>query len=281
MTPEASAGYLAASRESGLLRDLDGCPFVAGEYQDETGGERQCLVEYCHPRLLAGGAARLVTVLREEFPAAGVLVLRASGDVAMPAPWLAHLTYVRLADGGPPRTAPGEISVVPADPGHDELILRWLIRAFEAYGDEQQHRGSPDDIGAVARRVLAADDRRSYVAVMNGDVIGHVTLLCDAYDDVSGRRHVELLDSLVDADGPAHGAALAALTRAAAEHAAGEGLPLIGHVVHPTPAELRAKGDAIVSSLLRRGWVIDHRYWRRPVTGELAGDTTGGTCSSN
>lgn len=263
--PGVSAEYLRTARDAGVLGHLDGRPFVAGLDYDEAGGERQCVVEYCHPQLLCDGAERLAAVVSAQFPTAEVLVLRTPGDIRMPPPWLAHLTYVRFVGASPvpPDATVATVTVSPADRRHDGPILGWLVRAFEGYGDDQHHSGGPDEILAAARRVLDAPDRRSYVAVVDGVVVGHVTLLCDAYDDVAVGCHVELLDVLVDAEPPLRGAALGVLTAAAVAHANRLGLPMLGHVVHPTAEPDRARGEDVVRTLLERGWIVDHRYWRR------------------
>ena len=258
------AGYLAAAREAGLVRQVAGRPVVVGVHDDGAGGERQGFIEYCDPALLAGNGEELAAAVLAELPAVDALVLRAPAAAQLGPPWLAHLTYVALAPAGPDQL-PVDDATVPVRPAgvqDDEPILGWLVQAFETYGAEQRHPGDREAVRETAEQVLRAPDRVSYVVLEGDRPIGHATLLCEAADDVTAREYVELLDILVDAAPPGHGRAVAALESAARRHAGRLGRTLIGHVVHPADDDARAR--SILAALQRRGWRVDHRYWRRP-----------------
>jgi hypothetical protein len=257
-----AGGYLDRARDAGLVHEIAGRTAVVGIFADTVGGERQGLIEYCDPQLLGDNARTLAAAVTAAFPAVDVLVLRTSDECELEPPWQAHLTYVRHepASVTEPAAPADGLTVRPAEARDDLKILDWLVRAFEAYGEEQAHHGEPDEVRDKARTVLAAPDRYSYVALADGVPIGHVTTLSEADDDVTGRLYVELLDILVDADPPTRSAATAALQDAAVRHAARLGRPLIGHVVHSTRDDSKAR--AIVKALRGRGWTVDHRYWR-------------------
>ncbi|MBB4678778.1 hypothetical protein [Crossiella cryophila] len=259
MIEQVSPDYLRSAEASGLLATLDGLPYVVGEHLDAVTGQRQCLAEYVDPGLLADPSAlrRLRQALATTAPAAERTVLRVPPDLSPGPPWTPHLTYIRFTG----KAGPVPPHVLPAETRHEPALVGWLAAAFDLAGREQGH-----DAGArsaeLATQLLAAPDRRSYVATAGGIAVGHVTLLCAAQDEVTGRDFVELLDSLVEPDQDVSGLT-ADLVAAAAAHAEAEGLPLIGHVVHPVGAAA-SRAEAVLASLLRRGWVLDHRYYSAP-----------------
>src|SRR5690348_682943 len=88
--------YLDTAADSGVLRRLDGRPYVAGVYVDPASGERQFLVEYCDPAILADPAAvdALVASAVGDGKATHML-LRVGPDVAdLAPPWSPYQTYV-------------------------------------------------------------------------------------------------------------------------------------------------------------------------------------------
>src|SRR5438477_12161998 len=98
--------YLDIAADSGVLRRLDGHPYVAGEYVDPASGERQFLVEYCDPAILADPAA-IDALAASAAGGATHMLLRVGPDAAdLPPPWSAYQTYVRYA--GPPAVAPDD-----------------------------------------------------------------------------------------------------------------------------------------------------------------------------
>ena len=264
---QATVEYLAAAEASGLLSRLDDRPMVAGGYDDPLTGERLCFIEYCDPVLLADSErmAQVTTELCRRFPQAIGILARVPAHVRLSAPWRVTVTYIRLPDDAP-GPDPGAVHVVPATAGYDEVITGWLVEALLAgYGS----RAGEVDAGAVVavtRDMLAAPDRRSYVALRDGEPVGHVTLFRDATDEVTGEVVVDLFDVLVE---PATGADLstttAALVAAAVREAREVGRPLQGNVLHRADDE--QAGQRVLDSLARRGWLANHAMWRRPACG--------------
>ncbi|PGH41749.1 hypothetical protein GA0070622_0643 [Micromonospora sediminicola] len=253
MTIEVDAGYLSRMAEVGALRMLDGSPVVAGAVVEPVTGESYCLVEYCDDRLLVEPRRRqeLLRHLAVEFPDAARAVVRASAGTDLPPPWAPHLTYVRHRGVGADEGATVEVRA--AEPADDHLIEDWLARALIAAAPRSVDPARPVE---VAAGILAAPDRRSYVTLADDRPVGHVTLLLDALDDVTGRPFVELLDILVEPRFAGR-AVTDALVAASATEAAALGRPLLGHVVHGPD---QAHGDRVVCSLIGKGWVTDHRF---------------------
>ncbi|MEU1946562.1 hypothetical protein ACFW95_10075 [Streptomyces sp. NPDC059474] len=266
-----SEAFLEASAEAGAVVECGGHRCVAGSYLEPISGEQQCLVEYADPALTtAAAAARLPPLLAELFPEAEVAVLRTPADVALPAPWTRYLSYVKRAVPVPrsaPDTAGGDgMTVTEPAEGDRERVTRWLEAAFLTAGDSQGGDCDAEAAAAQARAVLETPGSRFLIARSAGTAVGHATLLCDAYDEVSGEPYVELVDILID---PPHDVrtATAALVTAAGQLADGLGLPLIGHVVHPRHPDRRAEGQRVLDSLLRKGWEMHSGYWWAPLTG--------------
>jgi hypothetical protein len=258
--PQTAPGYLDDARRAGLLFHLRDAAYTADTYRDPVTGVRSALVEHCDERIAAdpGRLAELCDRLRADV---GTILLRVDGaSTTLPPPWQPHLTYVRFA-GRPPTDVAPRVRVAGAQ--HRHAIAGWLARAFQAAADEQGHPADDANNLALAEQVLDSADSESYVFVARGRAVGHATLIRDAYDAVTARSFVELLDVLVEPWADVRGST-PALVAACARRAAQLGLPLIGHVVHPAGA---AKGERIVASLLAAGWVVDHRFWRRDLEG--------------
>ncbi|MEU3648032.1 hypothetical protein AB0E59_31940 [Lentzea sp. NPDC034063] len=258
MSAPVVSGYLAWARESGLLGDFRGLSYVADSYTDPLTGRRQVLVEHSEQALTedADLLAAFTSELARRHPGATAALLRLAPEVVLPEPWRRQITYIRLDVDAHPA---GALDVTRADAGHDGLIRDWLVTAFEAACRET---GQPvADALAVAENLLSQPDRVSLL-VWNGDVpAGHVTLLCEARDEVTGEDFVELVDSLVESVVDVR-QATTALSRAAADHATALGLPLYGNVVHDVST---GKADRVLASLARLGWRPSHRFWHAPL----------------
>jgi hypothetical protein len=269
----ACRGYLAAAADAGLLHHLHGHPFVAGEHHDPLLEERQLLIEFCAEDLLADPhrLGEIIEVASQGVPGADTVLVRVPESVRLPGPWRRHTTYLRCR--GPLRTTsspPQGVVVRRAGPERgDADVARWLAKAFVDGSADHGLTADAGMAGDVARQFLDAADRVSYVACLDSRVIGHATLLCSATDSVTGRQFVELVDVMVEAEDAVRRRATGMLTEVASVHAHGLGLPLIGNVIHPAAHGAPGQGDRIVASLVARGWVVDHVFWR------LSGDKGG------
>ncbi|MFJ8162622.1 hypothetical protein ACIRBY_17100 [Streptomyces sp. NPDC096136] len=273
----ASGRYLAEAAAAGLLHRVRGLRYVAGIHHDPLLDERRFLVEYGDDELLADPVWRagLVEQALGEDPQAVSVVVRAPASVLFDGAWRRELSYLYhpADDAGVPAAGPDGgpgPQVATAGPAEEEAVADWLVRAMVRGSADLGAAADPEVAGQLARACLAAPGRHSYVARLDGRAVGHATLLCRAEDEVTGRRAVELVDMLIDLpDGPRREAA-AALTAAALAHARRLELPLLGHVVHPSPRAGGADhGARVVASLVGRGWEADHVFWRRP-TGSAA-----------
>lgn len=262
MSPHVCPQYLSQASDADLLGRIAGHRYVAGTSTDPLTGHQECLVEYCdpaiplEPKLLS----RLEAELAERWPHARTIVLRTSADTVLSAPWTAHLTYVRRTATTPtPLPAGNGVEITDAQHSHEPLLAQWLERALTDAQGDQGHLARPQAIAACAAEILAATDRRSFIALDHGRPVGHATVLTRSHDDVFARDYIELVDILIEP-----GSDVRALTTAlvgTATHLAGSaGLPLLGHVVHDIKGETRR----ILPSLHRQGWNTDHHYWRRP-----------------
>jgi hypothetical protein len=267
-----SERYLADADGAGLLHQVHGHRYVAGFQDEPMLNERQFLVEYCDEALLADRdwLAGLADHARALEPEVAAVIVRAPATVRIGEPWHRSISYVSHP-GGTAQAAPADpsqgVTVAPAEAGDEADIAGWLVRAMVTGSTDRGRTADPATAELLVQEWLKAPGRFAYVARLDGRAVGHATLLCDAEDEVTGRRVVELVDTLVDlTDPPVRRAALAALTSAAIAHAERLGLPLMGHVVHPAPDVAAGHGDRIVASLLSRGWQLDHVFWRRPVT---------------
>ncbi|MDJ0381792.1 hypothetical protein [Streptomyces sp. G-G2] len=266
----ASGRYLAEAADAGLLHRVRGLRYVAGMHHDPLLDERRFLVEYGDEELLADPQwlAGLVDQALGEDPRAASVVVRAPASVPLDDPWRRELSYLyHPAGADAPATgtdAGSGLRVRPAEPSEEEAVADWLVRAMVHGSADLGTTADPAVAGQLARECLAAPGRHSYVVCLDGRAVGHATLLCDAEDEVTDRRAVELVDLLVDLpEGPRREAATA-LTAAALAHARRLELPLLGHVVHPSPRTDADPGARIVASLRSRGWEADHVFWRRP-----------------
>ncbi|MFI8237182.1 hypothetical protein ACIF83_07955 [Streptomyces sp. NPDC085866] len=262
----AVESYLEAAREAGLLRTVSGLPCVAGVSTHPLSDVRSLLVEYADPELLSdpGTAPSLWRALLTDQPEVSVVVVRAGAQVRLPRPWQRDLTYVRLAADADVPVAPDGPRVTPAEEEHRPLLADWLVRAILHAAREQGRPADPGAAAAEADALLDTPSRRSLLVWEHGVPVGHATVICGAWDEISAQSHMELVDVLVepDADAPAGRGALVA---AVADLARAARTPLIGHVVHGPDGN----GDRVTESLCARGWTVDHRYWRAR-TEELA-----------
>ncbi|WP_159765592.1 hypothetical protein [Streptomyces sp. HM190] len=255
--------YLDRAAAAGLLREAGGFGFVADRCDDPFTGRRQVLVEYCDPRLPASAdaLAALHDALRAGAEEADAVLLRVVGDVRLPAPWRPRLTYVRHdraprppGAGTPP---PGGLKVRPATPADDPRVRDWLAQAFRnAYPGQEVGPGHPG-----VTDVVDAPDRMSLIAEVDGEAVGHATVLVRQQDSVTGEEFAELVDTLVDDPGVRR-AAVAALVDAAVR--ATEGRPLCGHVVHPYEPGAARGADTVLRALVAGDWSVDHCFWESP-----------------
>jgi hypothetical protein len=252
--------YLETVAEAGLLQHFDGSRYVAGEFVDPISGERQCLIEYCHPCLLATTPTmeEFARMLAARFPDADALVLRAPAEVKPPRPWERRLTFVRYA--GKNGAVPSGVVLAAAE--HEALTARWLRQALTHAYCSQGRSPSQAAVASTASQIMAAPDRRTYIAISGSTPVGHVTVLSDRLDEVTGESIVELYDLLVETSND-RGGVTGRLVAAAASHAATLGRPLIGNVVHqPAPkSDTREHGLRVLEGLLSRGWEPDHVFW--------------------
>ncbi|MFF4043065.1 hypothetical protein [Streptomyces sp. NPDC001816] len=254
----AVESYLEAARDAGLLRTVSGLPFVAGDSTDPLSDARRLLVEYADPGLVSDSetAPSLWRALLAGHPDTSVVVVRTGAQVRLPRPWHRELTYVRLAADADVPVAPAGPRVTPAEEEHRPLLANWLARAILHAAREQGRPADPGAATAEADALLDTPSRHSLLVWEHGVPVGHATVIGRAWDEISARSHMELVDVLVepDADAPAGRAALVA---AVAYLARAARTPLIGHVVHGPDGN----GDRVTESLCAQGWTVDHRYW--------------------
>lgn len=255
--------YLAEADEAGLLRTIGGHAYVAGPYTNPSTGVAHVLVEYCAPEIVREPAklAALTEQLELSFGIDQPIVLRVDGAVELPEPWRQNLTYVRYVAPEPPAHDGADCVIAPAAAEHLPQVTEWLVRALADAVEDARAEADLEGLRTLAKSIVEMPGRVSYVAVRDGVAVGHLTLNEDAWDDVRGASFVELLDSLVE-EVPGKRQVLDALTAAAVGHAAGRG-PLVGHVVHGKGELVEKNAQRVVESLLRKGWVVDHRYWIR------------------
>lgn len=268
-TTEPCAAYLAAAEAAGAVHRLDGHLVLAGEFRDPLTDAPQCVIEYAAPALLADRHTvdRLLHLAGRIVPGARSVLLRRADGPALPAPWTRTLTYLRLDTVPEPPAAVGALSLREATDADAEAVRGWIAEAIRA-GLQVRDTGAPAAaIAAETDRVWNRADRISLVALDDGRPAGHATLFRDESDDLTGEPFMELWDVLVarpELRRPATGL----LVAAAAERARRSGLPLVGHVVHPT-APQDGDGDRIVASLTAKGWHTAHDYWlHRPGRGD-------------
>ncbi|MFD9267734.1 hypothetical protein ACFWB1_23225 [Streptomyces goshikiensis] len=276
----ASAEYLAAADEAGLLHRSDGLVYVAGAYREPLTGVEQCLVEHADPRLLRAAPAFL-DALFARFPECAEAIVRVAG-ADDPHPVLTpHLSYLSLpaAAAGAPEGAPATgLTVAPDEArAHDAAVHDWLRRAMDTAAAGRGLATLPEAVRAAVDALLDSPGRRTFVVYADGrdQPVGHATLSVDAHDDPSGTDFVDLVDILID-DAALRPAAIAALVRACAQVADGLGLPLLGNVCHGL--DEAGRSGAVVTALEARGWRRTHQYRHapRPSAGPSAEDAAAG-----
>ncbi|MET9125852.1 hypothetical protein [Streptomyces sp. NPDC004528] len=258
----ATQSYLWQAAAAGLTGEVGGLTFVADRCDDPFTGRRQVLVEYCDPRIAASPAAleELRNTVRAGGRDADTILMRVAGDTRLPAPWRPRLTYVRhdgVTREEHSAQPPAGLAVRAATPADDPRVRDWLAQAFRnAYPGQEVDPGHPGIAG-----VMEDPGRRSFIAELHGEPIGHGTVLTSEQDSVTGEEFAELVDTLVD-DASRRGAAVAALVTAAVR--ATEGRPLCGHVVHPYESEAAGAADAVLRALVAGDWSVDHCFWESP-----------------
>ncbi|MFD4924157.1 hypothetical protein ACFWNE_23025 [Streptomyces goshikiensis] len=266
----ASAEYLAAADEAGLLHRSEGLVYVAGAYREPLTGVEQCLVEHADPQLLRAAPAFL-EALFARFPECTEAIVRVPG-ADDPHPVLTpHLSYLALpaaASGSAPEGAPAPgLTVAPDEArAHDAAVHDWLRRAMETAAAGRGLSTLPEAVRAAVDDLLDSPGRRTFVVYADGrdQPVGHATLSVDAHDDPSGTDFVDLVDILID-DTALRPAAIAALVRACARVADGLGLPLLGNVCHGL--DEAGRSGAVVTALEARGWRRTHQYRHAPRPG--------------
>lgn len=255
--------YLRIARDADLLGLFQDRPYVAGTYRDPVTGQDACLVEYCHPDILRESAAEFAGMLLAQFSAVSQVLLRIRAGTTLPDPWQPLVTYVRYASpGGDTAPAAGPVAVIEGSPAHSGAVERWLVQAIrDAYASQQREAPEPA-VRAAAREIISAPGRRSYLAMADGRAIGHLTILADSYDDVSGETYTDLVDMLVEPGDLARPARESLVRRAVAD-ASRAGRALIGNVTHPLGAD-GAHGQRVLAALVSRGWRVDHADWMWP-----------------
>ncbi|MFF1476334.1 hypothetical protein ACFVYD_01910 [Streptomyces sp. NPDC058301] len=260
-----SPAYLARAHEQGIRAEIAHHLYVAGAQTDPVTQEQACLVEYAAPELLAAPAAlaELERRLADAHPEAGELLLRAPGDIALPAPWRPSISYVRHTGSATQAPElPAGLGIEAAAPEHDALIAGWLARAIaDGYGQASGNSPSTELIEAAAAEVLDAPDRVSFLLTRDGRPVGHASVLTEARDEVTGTEYIDLFDLLVEESDVVR-PGTTALVAACAALAAERRRPLFGNVVHDGTGP--DSGARVVASLQERGWLLDHRFWRRP-----------------
>ncbi|MGW3957418.1 hypothetical protein ACWEKM_42550 [Streptomyces sp. NPDC004752] len=248
--------YVERARQAGLLDEVRGHRYVADLYEDPFTGHRQILVEYCDAGLPGDARAldALRARLRERHLTAGSVLLRVPGATALLPPWRPRFTYLRHHRNAGPAAPGGRVDVRPAGPGDLDRVHRWLTTAFRNAYEGLEVDGRHPGIGDL----MAAPERLSFIAQVAGEAIGHGTVLTDQRDEITGEEFAELVDILID-DKEHRREATAVLVAVIAE--ATRGQRLCGHVVHPHRPEAARRADAVLTSLLRAGWSVDHAFW--------------------
>jgi hypothetical protein len=250
-----ASDYLARARDAGLLADFQGYCYVAGTYHDPVCDELELFVEYWDPVIAADDSSfrSFLRQLAAPTDGADALVMRARGAGELHGPMRLSVSYV-MYQGEAVRAAREDgVSVTRSRAEDDVRISEWLFRAFENGYAAQRHPFRADAAAEAVRQVMAAPDRRSYVARGDGQLLGHLTVRTAALDEVTAEEYVELVDTLVDPH-PAAGTARSALVNAALVDAQHAGKPLVGNVTHPSPG--------VLESLLARGWTVHYADWR-------------------
>jgi hypothetical protein len=236
---------------------------VAGPYEEPLRKQECVLVEYASPELATASdfADRLVGWARESFPGAEKLIVRTTGLAEHLAGFDDYLYYM-LLEAEPSTTEDcSDITVRTALDQDRDLVAHWLVEAFDDALRMQSEEAAPGAAMAQAHAVLDSDESRSFVAVHDGEDIGHATLLVDQSDELTGMSYVEFLDVLVERTHPRRRAAEAALVRAAWEAAKEDGKPLMGHiVVRDKSCHCSGYEYKILDRLHTGGWSYHHKF---------------------
>lgn len=251
-----TGGYLSQAREAGLLSDFGGCAYVAGTFHDPIGADEIFFVEYWDPTIGVDNSSfrSFLRHLAPQEDGVDALVMRMRGTTELPSPMQLSVSYMSYQGPAESRGADLEGVIVSQSQAKDDApISEWLFRALEDGYSAQQHRFRAPAARDTVQSLMEAPDRHSYVARSDGQLLGHLTMLTDAIDDVTAEEYIDLVDSLVDPH-PNASAARSALVNAAIAYAHDAGKPLVGNVTHPSPG--------VVESLLARGWVVHHTDWR-------------------
>lgn len=270
MDTELDPAFLDAMDTQGLLLMIDGRQCVAGTSRDELTGTTRLLVEHIDASLLSDTSAPVLwRTLLDRFPETSEVLLRGWAGTRLPDPWQRYSTYLVLdvTTGEDAAHPAGPSFPVRAKPRHRDHVAHWIADALRAADDVQGRPHDAERTAKAARRLLDDPSCVSFVVEAAGNPVGHVTLLCDAHDDLTGRDLIELFDVLVD-DVPDASHHRRALVAAAVSYARDAGRPLLGNVTHGGYRHAGVDGGDVgapVVDLLRgRGWRVDHVYWTAP-----------------
>jgi hypothetical protein len=243
---------------------------VAGEYYEPLCREECVLVEYASAEVMSApdAATRLVAWARQTTPRARRLILRVS-PLEFELPGFDDYLYYMTLERDPRTTEDtSDIAVRSSGPADKELVGHWLVQAFDDALGMRQEEASEGAAADQSTAVLDSPEALSFVAGHNGQDIGHVTLLLDQVDDLTGLPYVELLDVLVEREHPRRHAAEAALVQRSWEVAQTQGKPLVGHIVVREKASRGAGYEHdILNRLYPRGWAYAHKFMITPLEG--------------
>lgn len=235
---------------------------LAGYYKDPLLGRECCLI-LDWDGVFDGDTIR--GFAKDAYPDADVCLVRSADVEASLEGFEDQLYYIELSPDAQLAVSKETdlVSVRPSSEVDKDFVLSLLVEAFE---DALELRRTPAPDGAAASHAISILDRPdavSFVAEYEGQRIGHVLLLDDQVDDVTGEHFVEFLDILVPRGAPARTAAKHELTLASHNFARSRGKALIGHVV------ARPDGDdydrVLLNSLAAAGWATSHKFLVSPL----------------
>jgi hypothetical protein len=237
---------------------------VAGEYFEPLRQQQCVLVEQAPAARLAAADATgwLTSWARVNFPDAQLIIVR-NEELTFHLHGFDDYSYYMVLEGDPVSAEQtGDIAVRPADPVQDrDKVSFWLVQAFEDALEMRSEKGPEGAAEAQSDAVLDDRQSRSFLAAHGGVDIGHVTLLDDQLDDLTGIEYTELLDVLVERKHPRRHAAEAALVQHAWQCAKDAGKPLLGHiVVRDKTCHCAGVEQTILDRLRTRGWKYSHKF---------------------